>query len=59
MKIVVKIKQNLGISKFYKLASFPRKKNVGLKAKMQIFTKKDSTKFIKLLETGNYSSILC
>lgn len=47
MKCLVKIKQNLDISKFYKLTSFLKKQNVGFRAKKaQIFTKEDISKFM-------------
>lgn len=47
VKRLVKIKQNLDISKFHKLTSFLKKQNVGFRPqKAQIFTKEDISKFM-------------
>lgn len=47
IKSVAKIKQNLDISKFYKVTSFLKKKNIGFRPqKAAVFTKEDISKFM-------------
>lgn len=47
IKSLVKIKENLDISKFHKLTSFLKQKNVGFRAqKAQVFTKEDISRFM-------------
>lgn len=47
VKSLVKIKQNVDISKFHKLTLFLKQKNVGFRAqKAQVFTKEDISRFM-------------
>lgn len=58
IKSIVKIRQNIDISKFYKVTTFLKKKNIGCRPqKAEVFTKEDISKFMVTAPDETYLMI--